>query len=79
MRDKQKNVTRNLKNHGRFLLIKRILKKLKKLLTFFIFYIKINLSKKKKKFFNVTYKNFLKKVLKGYWQKENYMLKYSHS
>ena len=61
MSDKQKNVTRNLKNHGRFLLIKRILKKIKKILTFFIFYIKISLLKKEKNFFNGTYKNFLKK------------------
>lgn len=61
MSDKQKNVTRNLKNHGRVLLIKRILKKIKKLLTFFIFYIKISLLKKEKNFFNGTYKNFLKK------------------
>ena len=64
MSDKQKNVTRNLKNHGRFLLIKRILKKIKKLLTFFIFYIKISLLKKEKNFFNGTYKNFLKKSFK---------------
>lgn len=64
MSDKQKNVTRNLKNHGAFFINKKNFKKLKKLLTFFIFYIKISLLKKEKNFFNGTYKNFFKKSFK---------------